>query len=101
MESSGKQIWINFSSILFLARFGLMHMIATNICVWLHVLIQETKHQIMTMITTNNTDANFMDHVEDMFEEKNEDYFDFFSVKPHRAHLSGTHQHPMVGGNNF
>ncbi|GBM03375.1 Proton channel OtopLc [Araneus ventricosus] len=38
-----------------LARFGLMHMIATNMCVWLHVLVQETKHEILTLITPNST----------------------------------------------
>ncbi|XP_042896572.1 proton channel OtopLc isoform X2 [Parasteatoda tepidariorum] len=38
-----------------LARFGLMHMIATNLCVWLHVLVQETKHEILTLITPNST----------------------------------------------
>lgn len=38
-----------------LARFGLMHMIATNMCVWLHVLVQETKHEILTLITPNAT----------------------------------------------
>ncbi|XP_023217993.1 otopetrin-2-like [Centruroides sculpturatus] len=31
-----------------IARFGLMHMIAANLCVWLHVLVQETKHGILT-----------------------------------------------------
>lgn len=39
-----------------LARFGLMHMIATNLCVWLHVLVAETKHEIMTIINHNNTE---------------------------------------------
>lgn len=29
-----------------ITRFGLMHMIATNICIWLHVLILETYHEI-------------------------------------------------------
>jgi hypothetical protein len=28
------------------ARFGLMHMIATNLCEWLYVLVEETKHDI-------------------------------------------------------
>lgn len=28
------------------ARFGLMHMIATNLCEWLYVLVEETKHEI-------------------------------------------------------
>ena len=28
------------------SRFGLMHMIATNICNWLNVLILETEHSI-------------------------------------------------------
>lgn len=37
------------------ARFGLMHMIATNLCVWLHVLIQETKHQIIIILNPNST----------------------------------------------
>ncbi|XP_022257331.1 otopetrin-2-like, partial [Limulus polyphemus] len=39
-----------------LARFGLMHMIATNVCVWLHVLVAETKHEIMTIIDPNHTE---------------------------------------------
>lgn len=29
-----------------IARFGLMHMIATNLCEWLFVLIEETRHDI-------------------------------------------------------
>uniref|UniRef100_A0A1B6EG22 Otopetrin n=2 Tax=Clastoptera arizonana TaxID=38151 RepID=A0A1B6EG22_9HEMI len=29
-----------------ISRFGLMHMIATNICEWLNVIVQETKHEI-------------------------------------------------------
>ncbi|KAL3213244.1 hypothetical protein MRX96_035585 [Rhipicephalus microplus] len=37
------------------ARFGLMHMISANICVWLHVLIQETKHQLLEFIQRNET----------------------------------------------
>ena len=32
----------------FISRLGLMHMIATNICVWLSVLIMETTHEIET-----------------------------------------------------
>ena len=31
----------------FFSRFGLMHMIATNLCVWLNVLILETSHEIL------------------------------------------------------
>nr|XP_023024623.1 otopetrin-2-like isoform X1 [Leptinotarsa decemlineata] len=30
-----------------LARFGFMHMIACNLCEWLHVLVEETKHEII------------------------------------------------------
>lgn len=30
-----------------IARFGLMHMIATNLCEWLYVLVEETKHEII------------------------------------------------------
>lgn len=30
-----------------ISRFGLMHMIATNVCEWLYVLVEETKHEII------------------------------------------------------
>lgn len=30
------------------AKFGLMHMIGTNLSVWLNVLVQETRHEILT-----------------------------------------------------
>jgi hypothetical protein len=29
------------------ARFGLMHMLATNMCEWMYVLVEEAKHEIM------------------------------------------------------
>ncbi|XP_055913391.1 proton channel OtopLc isoform X2 [Eupeodes corollae] len=29
-----------------ICRFGLMHMVATNLCEWLYVLVEETKHEI-------------------------------------------------------
>lgn len=28
------------------SRFGLMHMVGTNLCEWLYVLVEETKHEI-------------------------------------------------------
>ncbi|XP_054156603.1 proton channel OtopLc-like [Oppia nitens] len=68
-----------------IARFGLMHMIATNICVWLHVLIQETKHQIMVIVNPNTTHGvgglgpDFSiawEHVDDVVEEISEDYLE-------------------------
>lgn len=30
-----------------MARFGLMHLVATNYCVWLNAIVQETRHEIM------------------------------------------------------
>lgn len=43
-----------------IARFGLMHMVATNLCEWLHVLVEETKHEIFHFAnpTTKNTDPD-------------------------------------------
>ena len=32
-----------------LARFGLMHMIATNLCVWLENIVQETVREIQIL----------------------------------------------------
>lgn len=37
-----------------MARFGLMHMIGTNLSVWLNVLVQETKHEILTFYNPEN-----------------------------------------------
>lgn len=87
-----------------IARFGLMHMIGTNICVWLHVLIQETKHQIMTMVMANATEMGTLDmtvawdHIDDVVDDLSEDYFDsvvHHSV-PHRPHGgAGGHHAPI------
>ena len=33
------------------ARFGLMHMVGTNLCVWLKVVIQETKHELVHLLS--------------------------------------------------
>jgi hypothetical protein len=41
------QIQIIKNSNVIVARFGLMHIIATNLCVWLNVIVQETKHEIL------------------------------------------------------
>ncbi|KAJ8984444.1 hypothetical protein NQ317_012508, partial [Molorchus minor] len=37
-----------------IARFGLMHMIATNLCEWLYVLVEETKHEIIHLEEEHN-----------------------------------------------
>ncbi|KAM3967929.1 proton channel OtopLc [Aphomia sociella] len=36
------------------ARFGLMHMVGTNLSMWLNVLVQETKHEILTFYDPEN-----------------------------------------------
>ncbi|CAH0560882.1 unnamed protein product [Brassicogethes aeneus] len=43
-----------------IARFGLMHMIATNLCEWLNVLVEETKHEIIHLgnHTLDHTNAS-------------------------------------------
>jgi hypothetical protein len=33
-----------------ITRFGIMHLIATNLCEWIHVLVEETKHEIDHLI---------------------------------------------------
>lgn len=33
-----------------IVRFGLMHMLATNLCEWLYVLVEETRHEISNNI---------------------------------------------------
>ena len=37
-----------------ISRFGLMHMVATNLCEWVYVLVEETKHEIDHLIHHND-----------------------------------------------
>uniref|UniRef100_T1GRX6 Otopetrin n=1 Tax=Megaselia scalaris TaxID=36166 RepID=T1GRX6_MEGSC len=46
-----------------LARFGLMHMIGTNLAVWLNVLIQETKHEILTFYNPDNRNLSIFNRL--------------------------------------
>ncbi|RZB54426.1 otopetrin-2-like [Asbolus verrucosus] len=41
-----------------IARFGLMHMVATNLCEWLYVLVEETKHEIIHLGEHSNNSTN-------------------------------------------
>jgi hypothetical protein len=41
------------------ARFGLMHMIATNLSEWLYVVVEETKHDILQVLNTTNTKYHY------------------------------------------
>ncbi|KAK5643767.1 hypothetical protein RI129_007612 [Pyrocoelia pectoralis] len=50
---NSKDIELNRHKIV--ARFGLMHMIATNLCQWLYVIVEETKHEIMHLAELSNT----------------------------------------------
>lgn len=43
-----------------LSRFGLMHLIATNLCEWLYVLVEETRHEIIHMAENNNDTVTLM-----------------------------------------
>lgn len=54
-----------------ISRFGLMHMIATNLCEWLYVLVEETKHEIIHLggmydifmkYAKNNYKINVLEH---------------------------------------
>ncbi|XP_069703184.1 proton channel OtopLc-like isoform X2 [Periplaneta americana] len=50
------------------ARFGLMHMIATNVCEWLYVLVEETKHEIVHLshynMSAHSDHAGHVEHAE-------------------------------------
>jgi hypothetical protein len=41
-----------------ISRFGLMHLIATNLCEWIYVLVEETKHEIDHLLHHNYSFAN-------------------------------------------
>lgn len=41
-----------------ISRFGLMHLVATNICEWLFILIEETKHEIHHIVHHNESEED-------------------------------------------
>lgn len=45
-----------------ISRFGLMHLVATNICEWLFILIEETKHEIHHIVHHNETEDNMAEN---------------------------------------
>lgn len=50
-----------------ISRFGLMHLVATNLCEWVHVLVEETKHEIDHLIMyQNHSNASLSAHSLDM-----------------------------------
>ncbi|XP_063224769.1 proton channel OtopLc-like [Bacillus rossius redtenbacheri] len=62
--NTDKQLTIkNFKS---LARFGLMHMMATNVCVWFNVLVQESKYEILKYHDIGEATRGLL--VEDLYE---------------------------------
>lgn len=42
-----------------LARFGLMHMVATNICVWLENIVMETVREVQKSTKRNTLEDSF------------------------------------------
>ena len=54
----------------FLSRFGLMHMIAANLCVWLNVLILETSHEIHSSVHGHSAVAVDEKEIEEIFEKE-------------------------------
>ncbi|XP_033321539.1 proton channel OtopLc [Megalopta genalis] len=44
-----------------LAKLGLMHMIATNLCEWLQALVEETQHEIKQLGHTHNNEAGILE----------------------------------------
>ncbi|GJQ77452.1 hypothetical protein Trydic_g20849 [Trypoxylus dichotomus] len=44
------------------AKFGFMHMIATNLCEWLYVLVEETEHEIIHLAQHHHTSQNVSEH---------------------------------------
>lgn len=50
----------------FVSRMGLMHMLATNLCVWLHVIIEETNHDMEGIRHRHVREANSLNITHDV-----------------------------------
>ena len=53
------------------ARFGLMHMMATNICVWLRTIIMETIRDVEIHARSSDSTINGLDVLSHMFGHNN------------------------------
>ena len=67
----------------FMSRFELMHMIATNLCVWLNVLILETNHEILELQSHDKREAKVENITLDSESEEDNSIW-----KPHMFDLS-------------
>ncbi|XP_070497252.1 proton channel OtopLc-like [Chironomus tepperi] len=45
---------LNMTRYKVISRFGLMHLIATNLCEWIYVLVEETKHEIENLMAQHS-----------------------------------------------
>ncbi|XP_069355101.1 proton channel OtopLc-like isoform X1 [Maniola hyperantus] len=68
---------IEVGSYKMIQRFGFMHMIATNLCEWLYVLVEETKHEI-----------NHLEH--SMFAKSNSSHNSTEEMPCRRSNIMGT-----------
>lgn len=66
-----------------ISRFGLMHMVATNLCEWLYVLVEETKHEIFHVSqhegdhkSVRSSDQIFIGPLNSSFDEGNNSSMD-------------------------
>ncbi|PSN47583.1 hypothetical protein C0J52_17307 [Blattella germanica] len=61
-----------------ISRFGLMHMIATNLCEWLYVLVEETKHEIDHL--SNHEHDYHYSHPENEWNEESSEFLNFTEI---------------------
>lgn len=62
-----------------IVRFGLMHMLATNLCEWLYVLVEETRHEIGNNI--ENATGKYLEYTRAKFVQL------YFGHKPNHRNL--------------
>lgn len=61
---------LNIHKFKLIARFGLMHCLATNLCVWLRTLVRESIHEIQHHHTEDDYGNHDDDHHEDAYHGK-------------------------------
>ncbi|XP_071524780.1 uncharacterized protein [Panulirus ornatus] len=92
-----------------IARFGLMHMIGTNLCIWLNVLVQETKHEIINLTLGHGHGHGHSHHGEDNSTPSDDEELDvtvddhtFPSLQNDSKHLHNIHDlHDIHEASNY
>lgn len=84
-----------------ISRFGLMHMVATNLCEWLYTLVEETKHEIWHLSHSAHKDHDLTKNGHHSHEAFTEDFTNNSTLNATHAALHNLEKRSIVGNEAY